>query len=168
MRRYSSRDVGKNATCGRFINERRIPHQVMTESIRQYFRTHSIQKQYAVNCSTNVRVPLRKVMNALWIIRHVLLEQTKYSSPIRLCNTGVALAREHTVMNVHHSQHTVRYVHCDNIDRVFGNGEKLNRVPFLVFHLAQDVALDAYDCVLVVLRIKGYLVAFRVFNLPCD
>src|ERR1017187_30329 len=168
MRRYSSRDVGKNATCGRFINERRIPHQVMTESIRQYFHTHSIQKEYAVNCSTNVRVPHGKVMNALWIMRHVRLKQTEYSSSIRFFNTGIALAREHTIMNVHHSQHAIGYVHRDNIDCVFSSGEKLNRVPFLVFHLAQDVALDAYDCVMVVIRIKGYLVVFRIFNLSSD
>src|ERR1035441_4636772 len=168
MRRYSSWDVGKNATCDRFINERGIPHQVVTESIRQYFHTHSIQKQYAVNCSTNMCVLFGNVMNALWKMGHVRLKQTKYSSLIRFFNTGIAVAREHTIMNIHHSQHTIGYVHHDNIDCVFSSGEKLNRIPFLVFHLAQDVALDAYDCVMVVLRIKGYLVAFRVFNLSCD
>ena len=140
----------------------------MTESIRQYFHTHSIQKEYAVNCSTNVRVPLGKVMNALRKMGHVRLKQTKYSSSIRFLNTGIALAREHTVMNVHHSQHTVGYVHCDNIDRVLSNGEKLNRVPCLVLNLTQDIALDAYDCILVVLRVKGYRVAFPVINLSCD
>src|ERR1017187_7386002 len=95
MRRYSSRDVGKNATCGRFINERRIPHQVVTESIRQYFHTHSIQKQYAVNCSTNMCVPFGNVMNALWKMGHVRLKQPKYSSSTRFFNTGIAVAREH-------------------------------------------------------------------------
>src|ERR1035438_2118341 len=128
MRRYSSRDVGKNATCGRFINERRIPHQVMTESIRQYFHTHSIQKQYAVNCSTNMCVPFGNVMSALWKMGHVRLKQTKYSSLIRFCNTGVALARKHTVMNIHHSENTIGDVNYHNIERVVGSREEFCRL----------------------------------------
>src|ERR1019366_1120593 len=118
--------------------------------------------------ATSMCVPFGNVMNALWKMGHVRLKQAKYSSLIRFFNTWVALAREHTGMNIHHSQHTIGYVHHDNIECVFCSGEKLNRVPFLVFHLAQDVALDGYDCVMVVLRIKGYHVAFRVFNLFCD